>query len=178
MTQGYDLEYFKDRYPVEKDWLMFAQWIDLLNPKTILSFGDGVGKITYIGRYYDIETYGYDPFVPDEQIIPEIREFYTKTLPTGTYDLVICNDVLEHIRPEATDATIDQLISLVSDGGFLLLSVCDSSLWKQYYDPTHINKHTREWWTYQFVKRGLEQIPIPNNWLFREQLYVFRKVNK
>lgn len=173
MTEGYNQQYFEARTPEFKDFYMTFQWLEHLEPKTVFCFGDGVGKHTYIAQYFGFETEGYDPFVPEEQMITKVH----KSIPLKKYSLVISVDVLEHVRPEETDETIDKMLSLIDDNGHILLSICDATLWSRYPDPTHVNKHTRAWWEYQFTKRGLLPKELPKDWLFREQLYLFQKVN-
>jgi len=42
-------------------------------------------------------------------------------------------------------------------------------------DPTHIIKESEEWWLSQFEKRGLKLIKTPDNFLYKEQVYIFEK---
>jgi 2-polyprenyl-3-methyl-5-hydroxy-6-metoxy-1,4-benzoquinol methylase len=63
------------------------------------------------------EKYGIENvFVADilSELPPEISE--------QRYDVVLLTEVLEHIRPELTDALIDRTFGLMNSGGYLLLS--------------------------------------------------------
>jgi 2-polyprenyl-3-methyl-5-hydroxy-6-metoxy-1,4-benzoquinol methylase len=80
-----------------------------------------------------------------------IGDFSGNRYPDNFSDLTICMEVLEHIRPESTEAFIAQLARVTSPGGTILISTSED--WA--VDPTHVNCRNRADWYYQFSRVGL-----------------------
>lgn len=74
------------------------------------------------------------------------------TLPTGTYDLVVCSDVLEHIPEAEVDAFIERLFGYARKG--VWASVCCRKA-KKFFPGTDTNMHVTvqpyEWWEEKFL---------------------------
>ena len=98
--------------------------------KTLLDYGCGKGNL--ISRFQD--AVGYDPAIPKYSAIP-----------TGTFDLVTCTDVLEHIEPECLDAVLKHIASL---GRFAFLIASTKKAKKRLSDGrnAHLIVKPAEWW--------------------------------
>lgn len=83
----------------------------------------------------------YDPFVDEYSAEPEPA------------DLVLCNDVLEHVEPECTAAVLDHLQSLTKK--IIFLSIALKSANKVLADGrnAHINLRTAEFWIKEIRRR-------------------------
>lgn len=77
--------------------VMLKNTIDKYKPKSILDFGCGKGFLSKKIRqeYPEITVTGWDPSHNDEL--------------TGTYDMIISTDVLEHVEPEYLKSTLADL---------------------------------------------------------------------
>lgn len=75
----------------------------------------------------------------------------SSTLPSGTYDLVICSDVLEHIPEPEVDEFIDRLFQYARKG--VWASVCCRPAKKVFPDSganLHVCVKPYEWWDAKF----------------------------
>ena len=176
MNNDYGKEYFKEREFTDKTYYMAQQWISALRPDNCFDFGCGEGFMVHAVNYLGVDCNGFD-----------ISKYAVKTAyglskgkisnkkPRGKYDLVLCLDVMEHLNPEDEQGIIDGMTKLSSR--YLLLSICDTMLSKVYVDPTHINVKPRAYWEHQFTSRGFEKLDVPKEWLFSNQLYLYRRTN-
>ena len=173
----YSKEYFIKRREAEpKDYFMTLQFIELLNPKNVFDFGTGTGKTIHCFIYFGTDAYGYEP-VEDARRMPfgmSNRRIFG-TIPNKTYELVTCLDVLEHIDEKSLEHILEKIIKLSSK--YILFSICDLEHWHLYKDETHVNCKSREWWEFIFKKFGLEKVEVPANWIFRSQLYLYKKAD-
>ena len=72
--------------------------------------------------------------------------------PSGTFDLVLCTEVLEHIADDAT--ALDELRRVLSPGGWLLITV---PTLPAVYDPNHVHEgYTTKDLAEMLEARGLE----------------------
>ena len=71
-------------------------FIDINNAETILDYG--CGKAKYHPASWNITKYD-----------PGIEEYSVK--PSGTFDIVICTDVMEHVEPEYVDQVLDEVFA-------------------------------------------------------------------
>lgn len=107
----------------------------------------------------------YDPYANDETL---------RTPPTRQYDLVVCNDVLEHLLPEDVDSTLDHIFSLAKKAVWVNISTEPAS--KMLEDETGIlfpgqSVHTclrsTTWWGEKLEKaEGRAGRPITLHILF------------
>ena len=179
----YDRNYFLGRDLEDKHFKLSLQFIDFFEPKKVLDVGCGVGHFVKAFREYKIEAYGTDlsPYAIEEShsdikkylkienctMLGHHRNYYKD------FDLVMCIDLMEHLNLKEIDLTIEGLISITNK--HLLLSICMFGDPNFELDETHITKKTREWWVYQFEKRGVKEIVVPKDFLFRNQMLIFKK---
>lgn len=119
---------------------------------TLLDYGCGRGEQYlephWIQRYWQLEAPTlYDPAFPEHD-----------KLPTGTFDGVLCSDVLEHVLEPDVDETIARLFSYARL--FVWSSVCCRPAKKSFPDGTnmHVTVKPIDWWKAKFKKhsRGLK----------------------
>jgi 2-polyprenyl-3-methyl-5-hydroxy-6-metoxy-1,4-benzoquinol methylase len=119
----------------------------LKNVKTILDFGSGPYPI--LGNRLEKHGYtvtGFDPF------------FQPNTdYKTHTYDLIILQEVLEHIQDPNTE--LDELCGLLNPGGFLLIQTGfryteDEAFFRWWYvrDLTHIAFYSMK--TFEYISNN------------------------
>lgn len=110
--------------------------IKLHDIKTILDYGSGKGKLSLT---LPAEVTLYDPY----------HEPISKK-PEGTFDMVICNDVLEHIPEDEAGQVIHELINMTDK--VLFLSICTKPASKKFSDGTnvHITVKPEAWWEGMF----------------------------
>lgn len=179
----YDKNYFIGRSVEDKHYKMGLQWISFFEPEKVLDVGCGVGNFVKVFREYKINAFGTDlSKYAIEEADNEIKKYLKVENCTmlGHYknyykdfDLVLCIDLMEHLNLKEISLTIDGLVKITNK--YLLLSICMFGDSNFELDETHITKRTREWWVYQFEKRGVKEVEVPKEFLFRNQLLIFKK---
>ena len=102
--------------------------------KTVLDYGCGKASAHHKNKLTDDVTL-YDPYY----------EPYSKE-PEGTFDLVICTDVMEHVPEDEVGKTLARLINLTDK--VLFLAICTKPAIKTFSDGTnvHLTVKPKEWW--------------------------------
>lgn len=126
-----------------------AHIIDGFGVKTALDFGCGKGNlINKIKQYCGARVYGYDPAV---------HKYNDSSLLENKYDLLIANDVLEHLHPDEYLNELEKIITLSSL--FFFNISCRPATHKL---PSGENCHTiiqtPEWWI--AILKSLKLSPI------------------
>ncbi len=176
-----DILYFKNRGLETKHFVMTRQWIDYFiketndgwndEPLDILEFGSGRAPYGYAiksyGQNYDgIELSQYavnNAFVPIKQ--GDITTYSTRK----QYDLILCIDVLEHLSDEQLNQA---MINILQHGDNFLFSVPVIGDPNLLNDKTHKQFKSKEEWIQLWESYGIKIIPTPDNWLFKEQLFI------
>jgi len=169
--------YFANRGLEIKHFMDATNWKAFFNPRDVLEVGCGLGPRVGAMRAIEIDAKGIElskwavenslckGYVTQGDIVnyEDIKK----------YDLIICYDILEHISYNDIDKVVDNIIKLMKRN--ILVSVpykgtpnCDN-------DSTHKIKESREWWLSLFMKRGLIPVDVPKNFLYPEQLLIFKK---
>jgi 2-polyprenyl-3-methyl-5-hydroxy-6-metoxy-1,4-benzoquinol methylase len=159
---SYTAEYFQDRAePAQKDYIMCVQFLQHTMAESVFDMGCGAGKYLKILENMKVPAEGYDPNVKE----------YSK-MSEGTYDLVLCLDVLEHV-PEAE---LDNILKAIESRTkkYAIFSICDASLWGKYVDKTHVTCHSKMWWR-EKLSKYFKMADTPENWIFKDQIYVGKK---
>jgi len=171
----YNETYFKNRKFENKYYWLAVQWACHLQPKNVFDYGCGEGFLVHAFNYVNIPCIGYDisEYAIDNAYELAKGMINIKYDASKKYDLVVCSDVLEHVKPEDEQQVIDDICALSNKD--IILSICDTLLINRYVDPTHINIRPRAYWEHQFEKRGWKKLKTPNNWIVKEQLYLFTK---
>lgn len=101
--------------------------------KTLLDYGCG-GATFHKERLLPATTL-YDPY----------REPYTKE-PTGTFDIVICTDVMEHIPIDEVGKTLARLMELTDKVLFLAISTKPAGKKFANGENVHVTVRAPHWW--------------------------------
>jgi len=127
------------------------------NCLSILDYGSGKGQQytvdnIHIKYFNGILPTLYDPAVPNIDI-----------LPAGTFDLVVCTDVLEHIPESLLDEVLSEIYSKAKF--CVYLGICNSNAQTKLSDgrDVHITKQRGPWW----IKKILPHSKV------KTQLYVY-----
>lgn len=112
--------------------------------KTLLDYGCGKGMLANVISNLsnqEIAAYKYDPAIPE----------FSK-LPSGMFDMVVANDVLEHLSPDDYKQDIDKIVSLSSKVLFFNIS-CRPAVFKLPDGRNcHTLVHSPMWWTEFFFQ--------------------------
>lgn len=171
--------YFDNRSDLElKHSIFVKQWNSLLKPKSVADIGCAKGLYLYYWEMsckcdgYEFSQYAIDNKLCDSNIYQlDLNEKDIKL--NKKYDLIVANDVLEHLEYDTIDNTIDLLVD--NSNKYILTSIPYKGTQNFYLDKTHIIEETKEWWANKFIERGCKEIKVPNNWIYKEQLMIFRK---
>jgi hypothetical protein len=109
-------------------------------PERVLDYGAGKRLLrTAIGN---VDLVEYDP------CIPEISK-----VPTGTFDLVCCLDVLEHIEPECLESVLADVARLTAKIAFLTIHTGPAGKFLSDGRNAHLIQKPIEWWSDQLSPR-------------------------
>ena len=172
-----DQVYFNTHSNLEvKHFLMTKQWIDYFKCKNVFDLGCGIGLygvpmnmlgVIYFGlelSQWAIDNTPYKNLRIKQGDIREKQDF-------KDFDLVLVFDVLEHLKEEELDKTLDNIKDYGNNFLFSIPYEGDPNLRE---DPTHRIFKPKEWW----VKK-LEQYfnikEAPEDWLFHKQILIGSK---
>lgn len=177
-----DEVYFAGRDLEVKHFAMVQQWNELLHPITVLDLGCGRGPYLSAWNLAGVIVKGVElsrwaaehpvwGVKTHDIIVGSITDLHEE-LSLG-FDLVTCIDVLEHLDYDQLGPALTNAVSLCEK--YLLASIPFLGDPNLDADPTHKIKESRTWWDEQFRKHGLIPMPVPEGWLFREQLLLYKK---
>lgn len=175
-----DMAYFQDRKVLEvKHFIDASHWKDYFKCKTMLECGCGFGMRVYAARTYGIEAYGFDksnyaisttPFSVNQSLWEgDITKDQSNFFDKRVHDLVVCYDILEHLKEEEL---IEALKLIKTYGRNFLFSIPflgDPNLEK---DNTHLIKKPKSWWIDKIEENGIKIKDVPEHFLFRNQLLI------
>ena len=121
------------------------------NCKTLLDYGCGKA-LGYSDKCEEIqlkkpvhEVWNIDSYTLYDPAYPKYN-----TLPTGTYDIVICTDVLEHIPEQDLDWVIERILNYSTK--IVFLNICTAPALKHFKKGKfkgknlHISVFENKWW--------------------------------
>lgn len=126
--------------------------VAIANPKTTLDVGCAKGLLVQAlaeqgvdARGIDLSEHAIGSAHPDVRPRLEVRSA-AKPL-GGTYDLISCIEVIEHMEPRDAQAAIDAMCAATD-------RILFSSSPGDFDEPTHINTHPTPDWVAAFAERG------------------------
>lgn len=121
------------------------QFISAKKCDTILDYGCGKGIQYFKENIHNDYFYGIMPSLYD----PAVEEF--SRLPEGTFDAVICTDVLEHIEEDDINSVLEQIYSKSSK--LVYLGICNSLADSFLPDGrnSHVTMKHIDWWLEKII---------------------------
>ncbi len=165
VTTFYDEDYYGVSYDTtgipynrdEEHWVTFfngiARTVDAtIHPRSVLDVGCATGMLVEALRNEGIDARGIDVSRWAIEQVPESLRAYctigtvTEEL-SGTYDLITCIEVAEHLPTFAVDDAIANICRHTD-------AVLFSSTPDDFDEPTHLNVESTGYWSALFVRHG------------------------
>lgn len=158
VNQLYKLHHFKKSFGTAGKYKGLQDWFEKTQPKSLVDYGCGKGQLMFNlqEKYPACEFTGYDP---------GIDAF--KELPTGTYDALICTDVLEHIEPKYIDNVLQHIQGLFNKSAFLIIDTVPARKFLADGRNAHLILADQEWWTSK-IETQMPNVKITKN-VFNEK---------
>lgn len=127
-------------------------WQNFIKPYDVyscLDYGCGKGTLAKaIDRLFSVPVIGYDPCV----------EEFSKRPKEGTFDGVICMDVLEHVEPDLLGNVLQDIRAFGNENAVYYLNVALVPSNKHLPDGrnAHLIVETKEWWAKRFMDAGFK----------------------
>lgn len=123
-----------------------------LNPRTVLDAGCAKGFLVEMLRNRGIDARGIDSSdYAISEVFEPIRPYCDVASITtpflNSYDLIVCTEVVEHMRPEEALKAIKNICEHTN-------TVLFSSSPTDYSESTHINVQASEYWVREFAHHG------------------------
>ncbi|MFQ5716949.1 MAG: class I SAM-dependent methyltransferase [Nitrospinales bacterium] len=177
--ENFDEGYFSKgkSFPDEK---RARYYLNFFKPCNVLDVGCGTGNLVWGFLKTGVDAEGID--VSEHAINrahPEVRpslklgDILNLDYPDNKFDLVTCSDVLEHIPQAECEKVIQDLYKIT--GKWLALNIC---LWTEKNarkDPTHINLHSKRWWTKKIERLGYRTLKTPDGFPSKRNAFVIKK---
>ena len=143
--------YTKDN-TYEKNVKIVKELIHETKSKTLLDFGCGKGDQYTIEKSHmgwgGILPHLYDPAI----------EKYNKA-PEGTFDGVLCIDVIEHVPEFLIEKTLNSIYSYAKKFVYFAIPTYKASLQLPNGENAHITLKERQWWSRAIEKANRDNLP-------------------
>lgn len=131
---------------------------DLYEAKTILDYGCGSGTLKK--SLPKLNIFEYDPCIPGKEAEPDPA------------DLVICNDVLEHIEPEFLDNVLQDLARVTKKLGFFVVDLMPAKKKLPDGRNAHLIQETDNFWRFN-IEKYLEVLTVQSHEI-RKLIFIVR----
>lgn len=171
--------YFENRSQLEaKHGIFVKQWNEFFKPESVADFGCGKGLYLYFWEMTgaDCEGFEYSEYAQLNKICKSSVYGINLNMENkfnDRFNLVTALDVLEHLEYDKLDNAINTLVS--ASDKYILTSIPYKGTPNFSMDKTHIIGETRDWWKTKFLEKGLKEVAVPEDWIFKEQLMIFEK---
>jgi hypothetical protein len=133
---------------------LLKQAISLRRPFTLLDYGCGKGQQYAGGGLHEEWDYDGVPTLYDPCYAPFAKK------PSGTYDGVICTDVLEHVPEDYLSRVIQDIFDYAVDFVFIGVSTRLAIKKLPNGNNTHSTVKPIEWWGAKIDKYNLRNIKV------------------
>jgi GT2 family glycosyltransferase len=161
----YDRHYFETALgPVPYD-REHPQWMEFfgtvadhivaeIKPRRVLDVGCAKGFLVEALRDRGVETFGIDiSAYAIGEVRPDIRPYCRVASAVDPfddkYDLIVCIEVVEHLKDDEGRRAIANICGSAGD-------VLFSSTPDDFTEPTHVNVRPRSWWMERFAEHGFQ----------------------
>ena len=175
----FDELYFTNRGLEAKHFIDASHWKEFFKCKNAIELGCGLGPRVYAMNTVGIDAAGIElsKYAVSKKMHSHIIQGDILDNPKiGNYDLSIAYDILEHLNYKDLSKAIENLIHYSKK--YILVSIPYKGMPTCDADPTHIIKESREWWVKQFLDKGLKEVEVPEHFLYKRQLLIFKKGGK
>lgn len=121
---------------------MFVELVKarLVDGGRVLDFGCGAGAFLALARHAGLDAHGCDTYEgywrhegnrPDEAVMPFIRQIVhgRVSFPDESFDVIVSNQVFEHIAPDAIEPAIQEIGRLLKPSGLLIAMFPMADTW-------------------------------------------------
>jgi SAM-dependent methyltransferase len=144
-------------YQRDEEWLKFfgsiaERIVSDIQPHTVLDTGCAMGFLVEALRDRGVEAYGVDiSEYAIQNVIPDLQPYcwvgsVIEAFPRS-YDLIVCIEVLEHLKPREAEKALENICRHTDD-------VLFSSTPFDYKEATHFNVQPPEHWAELFARQG------------------------
>lgn len=132
-------------------WILDT-WAEMVEarfrPASVLDVGAAYGFVVEYFRRLGRKAEGVEPssFARKRSAVPLRSGHLPDGLPRlpRRYEVVLCTEVLEHMRPHRVRASLE---ALVRRARRFVVCLVQMGAWDEYHeDPSHIHLRPREWW--------------------------------
>jgi hypothetical protein len=118
--------------------------------KNVLDYGCGQGTLMagIDNKMAGYELCEYDPAVPGKSSVP-----------VGTYDLVVCTDVLEHVEPLLFENVLTHIASITGKTAFFVIATQPAVILLANGKNAHLIVKSAGWWLAQ-IEMAFPDKPI------------------
>lgn len=169
----YEENYQKTRtWDSNKYYALALSLNSVFKPNNVFDYGAGMGYLVHAFRSMCIDAEGYDiSKYCKKSAYGLAKGFVNNSINLREkYDLIVCNDVLEHIHVHELGKVFMQIKEIAKkDVFFMITYIGNPDLDK---DETHITKRTKEWWEYTLMQSGFKiKDDLPLQFPFREMCF-------
>ncbi|HEV3010114.1 MAG TPA: class I SAM-dependent methyltransferase [Burkholderiales bacterium] len=154
------------------------RWIERTGAQSILDYGSGKGEQYSLARLVDPQTQIDHPDIRSYWGVKEIRCFDPAydpfaELPSGTFDGVICTDVLEHCPEEDIPWILGELFAFAGKFVFANIACFPARKFLPSGGNAHCTVKPQKWWQQQIERAAAAKPALPYE--FR---LAYRKANE
>lgn len=134
------------------DVIRVIDQLKLVEP-TLLDYGAGEQTLEHTLREVlpSVRVTSYDPGIPG-----------IDTRPKGTWDIVVCTDVLEHVEPQYVDDTLVLLRKLTGKVAILNIATRPAKTILPDGRNAHLTVHPEKWWA-EKLNRHFRKLVLATN---------------
>ena len=125
--------------------------------REVLDYGAGKGSLAAALRKAKLQVTEYDPAVPGKDV-----------LPTGSWDVVTCIDVLEHVEPEHLAEVLGSILERTGTRAYFIIATRPAQKTLADGRNAHLIVEPIHWWASALVDAGFRSLDIresaPDEW--------------